>query len=203
MDFRKAFDSVPHEVILLKLAKSGADAATCRLVRTFLKDHTAILGMDIEEIKILCGVLQGGILSPLFFDLFIDDLPNKELGEEHGMLLGLLIIAFLLYADDTILISGSAEGLQGLLTPSYHWALENGMDFHPGKCSVMVLGGNRPPTRKRPNFYLDPEKPETKIAYVKHSVYLGVELSSRTHIQRGAGEVRKMVQNLAPLMNGR
>ncbi len=60
------------------------------------------------------GVLQGGMLSPELFKIFLSDL-HEYLSKEAGIELSAAIIFYILYADDLILIADSVEGLQMLL----------------------------------------------------------------------------------------
>ena len=65
--------------------------------------------------RVLCGTKQGGILSPDFFTICIDDLIKilKKLGV--GCHIIDYFIACLLFADDMSLISPTREALQRLL----------------------------------------------------------------------------------------
>ena len=69
------------------------------------------LGEIIDNIH---GVLQGGVLSPALFKIFIEDLP-QYLDSEMGVEMGSIIINYLLHADDQVLIPETSSGLQKLL----------------------------------------------------------------------------------------
>ena len=60
------------------------------------------------------GVRQGGVLSPLLFNLYIHELSSALNSINAGCCLGHLI-NHLLYADDVVLVARSAKGLQRLL----------------------------------------------------------------------------------------
>ena len=61
------------------------------------------------------GVKQGGILSSLFFNVYMDNL-NAQLNSQHtGCSTGDVVVNHMLYADDIALFSPSAKGLQKLL----------------------------------------------------------------------------------------
>ena len=64
-----------------------------------------------EIFENLYRVLQGGVLSPNFFNIFLEDLPDY-LFSEKGVYISHTKIPYLLFADDLVLMSESPTGLK-------------------------------------------------------------------------------------------
>ena len=79
LDLSKAFDSVPHERLLLKLNRYGIDGQLYPWFRNFLinrRQRVEIRGSYSEWSPVISGVPQGSILGPIMFLIYVNDIPN-------------------------------------------------------------------------------------------------------------------------------
>ena len=77
LDLRKAFDTMDHNILLKKLSCHGLQAKELSLMHSYLSDRSqccSIEGMVSDSIPITCGILQGSILGPLLFIIYVNDL---------------------------------------------------------------------------------------------------------------------------------
>ena len=94
IDFKKAFDTVDHEILLYKLECYGIRVLVNDFFRSYLtnrRQYTVINGVNSDLRTVSCGVPQGSVFGPLCFLLYINDL-YRSIGHN----------AVRLYADDTI-----------------------------------------------------------------------------------------------------
>jgi len=77
IDFSKAFDLVPQDRLLMKIAISGVDTRVVAWAREFLMGRTLrvrVGGQLSEEVRVMSGVPQGSVVSPLLFLAYVNDI---------------------------------------------------------------------------------------------------------------------------------
>ena len=89
------------------------------------------------------GVKQGGILSPILFCVYIDELLNRLLSSGIGCHMGHLSYTCFGYADDVNLLAPSVGALQDLITICENFAKEYHVIFNEKKVFVCVSGGGQ------------------------------------------------------------
>ena len=118
------------------------------------------------------GVKQGGILSPVLFNIYMDKLSMTLNNTAIGGQIGGQLLNHLCYADDMCLISISSAGMQELLNVCHSYSIEHSLLYNGNKsCSLYF----KPTSIKfeRPCFFLG-EKIIPKVTQCK---YLGVIIS--------------------------
>ena len=79
LDFAKAFDKVPHFRLLHKLEYYGVSENLLNWLTSFLSDRSqqvVLNGVLSSSCKIASGVLQGSVLSPVLFLIYINDIAD-------------------------------------------------------------------------------------------------------------------------------
>ena len=112
----------------------------------YSKLHACVLwnGVIGSSFAVKCGVRQGGILSPLLFAIYIDDLIQDLRKSGYGTYIGGLFIGAIAYADDICLLSCSCTGLQKMLDICSMYGINWDIRFNPSKSQVMTIGGSDP-----------------------------------------------------------
>ena len=135
LDFSKAFDSVSHYRLLIKMENLGISTNMLNIVGDFLADRTmkVKVGSSFSSSRhVPSGVPQGSVLGPLLFLIFINDLPTriKSLVE--------------LFADDVkILVEPFSQHIaQSDLDYLSQWEHIWKLKFNVDKCKVLHCGRN-------------------------------------------------------------
>ena len=132
LDFEKAFDKVSHGNLLGNMTSEGIRGGVLDLIERYLKGRKQKfrIGSSVSsELVVQSGVPQGSVLGPLFFILFITDLPNGVMSTFFG------------YADDYKIIAKKGITIQIDAHKIRKWCTSNLMSPNLKKCKVLCLKG--------------------------------------------------------------
>ena len=124
-DFAKAFDKVHHKLLTAKLEFYGIRGKLLEILCSYLanrKQYVRCDGPKSSLLEVYSGVPQGSILGPLFFCLFINDLPVFHRATPY------------LFPDDLKLFHTDSKELQDDLDLFEKWVSLNGMEPAIKKC---------------------------------------------------------------------
>ena len=95
IDLQKAFDTIDHNILLLKMPSLGFSREVIDRYKSYLskeKFHANVHDKFSTSTNLRCGVPQGFILGPFLFLLYVNDMPQA------------VDCDLFLYADDTCLL---------------------------------------------------------------------------------------------------
>ena len=143
IDFKKAFDTVNHSLLIKKLTKFNFGKDTCQLLESYLSERhqsTFINGHTSDERLISYGVPQGSVLGPKLFLMYINDLVYNI---HH--------CKSFLYADDIVMYQkiGKTTSLRDIdlfkqdIKSIEIWCLKNELTVNIKKTKLQYFPHNR------------------------------------------------------------
>ena len=198
LDYRKAFDAVPHARLLAKLEAFGVSGNVHKWIKSFLslrRQRVRVEGSLSRWEKVTSGIPQGSCLGPTLFLVFINDLP--------------MTISSLsaLFADDSkvfrlVNTDSDIEELQNDLHSLHQWSAKWQLPFNSSKCKVIHYGAKNP----KASYTLG----ELKLSEVDRETDLGVlfdtTLSFSSHHDKQTakanarlGLIKRSFSNIQPI----
>ena len=141
MDLSKAFDFIPHGLLLAKMKAYGYSDDVISLIRSYLsgrKQRVKVEDKRSDWTPITMGVPQGSILGPTLFNIFLNDL-----------FFSMADASIFNYADDNTLsvIANSLNDLMANIEQGGYkmtrWFMENKMKANPEKYQAIIFGRKR------------------------------------------------------------
>ena len=148
VDFRKAFDTIPREKLWEHLSNIGIQGKMLEALKSYYANVRVCV--DIPSVGTSApfdstmGVKQGCPMSPTLFGLYIDQLEHhlSSHAQDAPSIQGQLV-PILLYADDIVLLSKSASGLQHLLHVLHLFCDEKLLAVNMSKTQVVIFSDFR------------------------------------------------------------
>lgn len=206
LDLRKAFDMVSHDAIIKALASRGYPKHFTDYIKNLYAQSTTTVryGASTKNISPTRGVRQGDPLSPLLFNLVLDDVFRMLDKEGYGYQAGENRILGVAYADDVILTTQSKATMQCLLDIAIPMLAERGLSINADKSfSVSLVAAGKVKKVKviaTPEFKIG----ETLLPFKGVTTmwkYLGVNLDDSGRLPPDCGELPGLLDRLstAPL----
>lgn len=187
-DFSKAFDRVPHTLLLRKLHMIGVHSSLLSWISSYLVgrwQYVRLCGCRSSTFEVHSGVPQGSHLGPLLFLLYVNDIPTIFKSRS------------LLYADDLklfrrIVSVADAQILQQDLLALSDWCSRNGLNLNIGKCKCLTFHRKR----GQPMFF-DYTIDGTILVRIEETFDLGIlfdnKLSFTKHIEHSIAKAYSML----------
>src|SRR6218665_252899 len=175
IDIRKAFDSVWRKGLWRVMRHYGYPEKIVRILENAYKDTFSAFRVNGElsvRFETVMGVLQGCVLSPLLFNIFMEMIMAMALDESNeGADIGGERIGDLIFADDIALLAQQEKGLQKTLTEVAQVSQKMGMkiSIHMTECQFLGEGNKK--------FRLEVEGQE--LEQTENFVYLGGNISTQ------------------------
>lgn len=179
-DLTKAFDRVPHKLLLDKLEAYGISGSLLQWISSYLVgrvQYVSVNNCESAGVHVPSGVPQGSHVGPLFFNFYINDLPKIFRSS-----------SVLLYADDTKIYKQinsieDAVALQEDLNSSFHWCSDNGLEVNIKKCVSMSY------TKKKNKLVYNYSLGGELLDEVEYFKDLGVVFDSKLSFNRHIGDI--------------
>ena len=154
IDYSKAFDTVEHKALWIKIYKLGLNSTLINVVKSLygqIKSCVKYQGNISESFWYKSGLIQGEALSPFLFSLFVNDLKMELLNNTDRLYqLNMLHLCLLMYADDTVLFSESVSELQSMLDTLFLYTTKWNLTVNINKSKIMAFrkGGKVKPEER-------------------------------------------------------
>jgi hypothetical protein len=179
LDLSKAFDTINHKLLIVKLKFYNFDTSALELLSNYLTSRTMIVivnGTQSKSEKLTIGVPQGSILGPLLFIIYLNDLCALN-----------LFSILILYADDITLfyhekdIYTVRDRLKSDIEQINNWLKHNQLILNWDKTKIMPFNHSKRdhigPLTRPTNIYINIDNHE--IEFVDEFKLLGVTIDNK------------------------
>ena len=173
IDFQKAYDTVDRDLLLTRLESLGINGIFLKNIRAMYNSTKYAIKLSngyLTPIDSNLGLKQGCPLSPMLFNLYIDDISCIFNEHCHPIELQGTKISHFLYADDLVIISHTEEGLQNALNNLHAYSGRKFLSISVKKSKTMILNKSGKMIKKY--FYIDgkPLEPVQSFCYLGFDV---------------------------------
>ncbi len=188
-DFRKAFDRVPHERLLLKLKTIGVEGRLLGWIREWLRERRqrVVIGGEYSEwTAVTSGVPQGSVLGPVLFIIFINDI-------DEGIKSRIWKFADDLKMVGRVTSQADIEQIREDIDKLVKWSEDWQLSFNLDKCKVMHIGSRNDEQR----YVMDGKV----LKAVSEEKDLGVIVTSDFKVGRQCAEAAKKGNRILGMIN--
>jgi len=183
LDIKSAYDVINWQGLLVKLWKLGIKGKLWHLFERWVTGstaHVSVRGNASEQFDITRSIKQGGLLSTFYFVAFYQDIHSfVTRGATQSLRFHDIDIGSPTMADDTLLLSMTARGLQTMIDNAFRYGKLWRFQYSASKTKCMIFGDKRSHTSNVVKWHLGDQPLEVVATYNYLGIILAADMSSR------------------------